>query len=116
MFPKIFDSAYFEPIKTLNKDYDNLFWWPVCPVRFVALGMVANKVYPSPGEFYCVNADLADISTEGEWENQWSRSEHFFKFGYKVNTDLWETYQKLPFFSIGLRGDERLGNPKVRLR
>ena len=92
---------FYEPIKTLDKNYHNLFWWPVCPIKFVALGIVANAMYPSPGEFYCVNGDLADIPTGNDWENQWSRSDQFFKFGYKVNTKLWETYQKLPFFSIG---------------
>ena len=108
---------FYESIKTLKKEYNNLFWWPVCPTRFVALGIVANTQYPTPGEFYCVNAELAGFGELEEtqvWESQWTRNGAFHKFAYNVNNnELWENYQKLPFFSIGLQGDSRLGNPNV---
>ena len=109
---------FYESIRTLDEKFNNLFWWPVCPIRFVALGIVANTQYPTPGEFYCVNADLAgfgDSKNFNVWESQWKRPGAFTKFGYsiKYGFQLWETYQKLPFFSIGLIGEKRLGNPEV---
>ena len=33
---------YYEPIKTLREEYNDLFWWPVCPIGFVALGIVTT--------------------------------------------------------------------------
>ena len=109
------EPLFYNAIKTLNKDYQNLFWWPVCPTKFVALGMVASQGYPGPKDFYCVNSELAGLpsANDGLWEIQWNRHGQFFKCGYKVYSDLWQTYQKLPFFSIALRGDaQRL---KVRV-
>ena len=78
-------------------------------------GIVASEFTPQAGEFYCVNAELCDIATDGQWEDQWQgREDAFFQFGYKVNdNDLWSKFQKLPFFSIGIRGDGRLGHSKI---
>ena len=53
---------FYHRIHTSEERFNNLFWWPECPINFVALGMVANTVYPEPGEFFCVNADLCDIA------------------------------------------------------
>ena len=65
-----------------------------------------------------MNADLAGFGESKNfnvWESQWKRPGAFTKFGYsiKYGFQLWETYQKLPFFSIGLIGEKRLGNPDL---
>ena len=106
---------YYEPIRTLQEEYNDLFWWPVCPMGFVALGIVGSLTVPQPGDFYCVYSDLCEIPTGGQWEYQWQgRDDAFFQYGYKVNdNNLWQKYLKLPFFSIGLRGDARLGHSQV---
>ena len=104
---------FYYPIYTAKKEYNVIFWWPQCPLNFVALGMVANKEsYPEPGEFYCVNAELCDIPMNGEFENQWS-TQYIHKFGYSVDDEkLWDKFQKLPFFSVAASGLERLFIPE----
>ena len=108
---------FYYPIYTAKKEYNVIFWWPQCPLNFVALGMVAHKDTsgnnpPEPGEFYCVNAELCDIPMNGEFENQWS-TQYIHKFGYSVDDEkLWDKFQKLPFFSVAASGLERLFIPE----